>query len=256
MRKGKGHSLHSTPMGVGRLILCSAALLTLALPALAAAQGAQQADKPANLPPAKATAGSVTRESLAGEYDGGQMEVGARLLLKRDGHFLYELAYGALDEAAQGTWEFKDGAVFLTTVPAVVPPRFVVESDEAAPPGELWIKLSSGPVMEGAAQRIYLVYGPKEQAEMAEAAVDGHVPLPDKRWPTAIVAEIPVYPIPGRAIPLTGSGGHRITMRFEPNDIGKADFHAFKLSIENGVLVMPRRDLELLLRFRRQQGHH
>ena len=42
-----------------------------------------------------------------------------------------------------------------------------------------------------------------------------------------------------------------ITMRFEPNDIGKADFRAQRLSIEDGVLVMPRRDLQLILRFKR-----
>src|ERR1700747_2620930 len=76
-------------------------------------------------PPAKPTA-PVTRESLAGLYDGGQMEVGAQLLLKPDGHFEYELAYGALDETAKGTWELRDGAVLLPPAPAVVPPRFVV----------------------------------------------------------------------------------------------------------------------------------
>src|ERR1035441_6035926 len=53
----------------------------------------------------------VTGASLAGTYDGGQMEVGAQLLLKPDGHFQYELAYGALDETAAGTWEFKDSTV-------------------------------------------------------------------------------------------------------------------------------------------------
>jgi hypothetical protein len=76
--------------------------------------------------------------------------------------------------------------------------------------------------------------------------------MPGKRWPTAIVPEIPVYPVMSKAIPLTGTGGHRIVMRFEPNDIGKADFRAQRLSIENGVLVMPRRDLGLMLRFKRQ----
>jgi hypothetical protein len=44
-------------------------------------------------------------------------------------------------------------------------------------------------------------------------------------------------------------------VRFEANGIGKADFRATKLSIENGVLVMPRRDLELILQFRRQARH-
>ena len=244
----RGTNLRNTSMRVGLQIFCSTIVVTVALPFGVAAQSTQQANKPAQ---AESTA-PVTRASLAGTYDGGQMEVGAQLLLKPDGHFGYELAYGALDEAAEGTWEFKDGAVFLTTVPAVVPPRFVVESDTPEPHGGLWIKLSSGPVMEGAPQRVYLLYGPNERSEMAEVAEDGHVPLPGNRQPTAFIPEIPVYPIMNKPIPLTGTGGHRITMRFEPNGIGKADFRAQRLEIENGVLVMTRRDLELILHFKRQ----
>jgi len=194
-------------------------------------------------------------ESLAGVYDGSQMEVAAGLLLKADGHFSYKLSYGGLDEVAKGTWDFKDGAVFLTTVPAVVPPCFVVESDKPDPRGGLWIKLSSGPVMEGFTQRVYLIYGPSEPAEMVEVAADGHVPLPGNRWPTAILPKIPVYPVQSKPIPLTGTGGHSMILRFEPNDIGKANFRAQRLDVEGGVLVMPRRDLRLILRFKRQDGH-
>src|ERR1700747_441865 len=90
-------------------------------------------------PPAKPTA-PVTRESLAGRYDGGQMEVGAELLLKPDGHFEYELAYGAMDEEGKGTRDVRDGGVFLTSVPVVVPPQFVVETDVPEPKGGLWVK--------------------------------------------------------------------------------------------------------------------
>jgi hypothetical protein len=65
-------------------------------------------------------------------------------------------------------------------------------------------------------------------------------------------AIIPGYPIMVKSIPLTGAGGHRLALRFEPHDIGKADFHPQPLAIEDGVLVMPRRELELLLHFKRQ----
>jgi hypothetical protein len=58
-----------------------------------------------------------------------------------------------------------------------------------------------------------------------------------------------------KPIPLTCTGGHRITMHFEPNDIGNADFRARRLGIEGGVLVMPRRDLELTLHFKPKNGH-
>jgi hypothetical protein len=88
---------------------------------------------------------------------------------------------------------------------------------------------------------------------MVEVAEDGSVPFPNNRRPTAIVPKIPVFPVEMKPIPLTGTGGHRIVLRFERNDIGKADFRAQRLSVENGVLVMPRRDLELMLHFRRQK---
>ena len=56
-----------------------------------------------------------------------------------------------------------------------------------------------------------------------------------------------------KPIPLTGTTGHRFVLRFEPNGIGRADFHPERLSIEDGVLVMSRRDLQLLLHFKHQQ---
>jgi hypothetical protein len=58
-----------------------------------------------------------------------------------------------------------------------------------------------------------------------------------------------------KPIPLTGAGGHRLTLRFEPNDIGKADFHPQVLTIANGVLVMTRPDLQLRLNFKRESSH-
>lgn len=52
--------------------------------------------------------------SLAGAYDGGQMEIAAMLELSRDGRFRYALSYGALDEAAAGSWEVHGDTVMLT----------------------------------------------------------------------------------------------------------------------------------------------
>ena len=222
--------------------LAAAILLTLA----AAAQ------TPA--PPQPPTA-APTRASLAGTYDGGQLEVAAQLILKPDGHFQYELAYGALDEAAEGTWDVKDTVVLLTTVPTAVPPRFVVVSDTPDPNGTLHIHLTKT-LVEGMRQRVLLLYGanpkPGQDSDEADIADDDSVPIPAGKHPTAFIPEIPVYPTLPAPIPLTGPAGHRFVLRFEPNDIGKANFHATPLVLQDGVLVMPRRDLQILLRFRRQ----
>jgi len=233
--------------------ICRSVTILAAVLSLSAGGVAQTPDTPQAAP--TQAAAPVTRESLAGTYDGGQMEVGAQLLLKPDGHFQYELAYGALDESAEGTWELKDGAVYLTNVPAVVLPSFVVVRDTSAPSG-LFVKLTKT-LVEGMRQRVLLLYGasPKadQDADEAEVADDGSIPIPAGKHPTAFIPEIPVYPILPKPIPLTGPGGHRFVLRFEPHDIGKADFHPMPLLVDNGVLVMRRADLQLLLHFRRQQ---
>ena len=49
-----------------------------------------------------------------GFYRSNQMEVGAALELEGDGHFLYQLDYGAVSESAEGTWSADGSAVYLT----------------------------------------------------------------------------------------------------------------------------------------------
>lgn len=66
------------------------------------------ADAPASPPP------PATASRWAGVYDGGQMELAALLELRTDGHFGFELSYGALDERAEGTWALKDNHIELT----------------------------------------------------------------------------------------------------------------------------------------------
>lgn len=53
-------------------------------------------------------------QALVGLYRSHQIEVGAALLLKTDGHFRYQLDYGAVSEAAEGDWSAKDNFVYLT----------------------------------------------------------------------------------------------------------------------------------------------
>ena len=50
----------------------------------------------------------------AGFYTTSQMEVGAALQLDDDGKFQYQLDYGAVSEAAEGTWSSDGQTVYLT----------------------------------------------------------------------------------------------------------------------------------------------
>jgi hypothetical protein len=64
---------------------------------------------------APAIAATDTHPSkLVGRYDGGQVEIASGLELSKDGHFRYGLSYGALDEAAAGTWTAAGDTVTLT----------------------------------------------------------------------------------------------------------------------------------------------
>ena len=51
---------------------------------------------------------------VIGFYRSNQMEVGAALELDPDGRFMYQLDYGAVSEAAEGTWSSDGTTVYLT----------------------------------------------------------------------------------------------------------------------------------------------
>jgi hypothetical protein len=51
---------------------------------------------------------------VTGFYRSNQMEVGAALQLDEDGHFQYQLDYGAVSEAAEGSWSADAVNVYLT----------------------------------------------------------------------------------------------------------------------------------------------
>jgi hypothetical protein len=50
----------------------------------------------------------------AGFYTTSQIEVGAALQLDEDGKFQYQLDYGAVSEAAEGSWSIEGDTVYLT----------------------------------------------------------------------------------------------------------------------------------------------
>ena len=51
---------------------------------------------------------------VTGFYRSNQIEVGAALQLDEDGRFMYQLDYGAVSEAAEGSWSSDGTTVFLT----------------------------------------------------------------------------------------------------------------------------------------------
>src|SRR5262249_16713233 len=90
--------------------------------------------------PLVAGQGTAQPASLAGLYDGRQMEMAAGLELKPDGRFNYALSYGALDEQAAGKWTVSGDRVLLTSNP-VHAPRFVLVSRGGGADGSLRVEL-------------------------------------------------------------------------------------------------------------------
>src|SRR4051812_34170881 len=74
---------------------------------------------------------------IVGLYQAHQIEVGAALELQKNGHFRYQLDYGAVSEHAEGNWTFDGQAVRLTTSPRPKLPNFELVRDDPAPAGEL-----------------------------------------------------------------------------------------------------------------------
>lgn len=185
-----------------------------------------------------------------GTYEGNQTEVAAALQLQPNGRFRYALSYGALDEQASGRWEEKDGAVLLTTEPQPTPPAFPVVSDKPSPDGKVYASLEKAEEMGMLTLTLLVRYEGREAFDYVEADESGLVPVPTGSRIAEIVPSIPAVlqvAEPHRLTP----GGHRIVFRFEPNDLGIADFRSEKLIIDGKDLLLRRHDRDLRFRITR-----
>lgn len=182
-----------------------------------------------------------------GTYSGNQTEVAAALQLQPDGRFRYALSYGALDEQAQGRWEEKDGAVLLTTEPQPTPPAFPVVSDTPSPDGKVYATLARAEELGLLTLTLLVRYEGAQAFDYVEADESGLVPVPNGSRIAEIVPSIPAVlqvAEPHKLAP----GGHRLVFRFEPNDLGIADFRAEKLAIDGAELLLRRHDRDLRFR--------
>ena len=193
---------------------------------------------------------AVAPAALVGVYDGGQMELAAGLELRADGHFRYGLAYGALDEEAEGVWTVEGDRVLLTTEPAVIPPRFVLSDQKPVVTGTLAVTIvdPQGRALPNIDIGVTYDAGDPQIVQSRTEAVE--LPIEAARPPRAILLAVPVFDVESDPFPIDAAKGYGFTFRFEPNDLGKADFRQTALDVEDGALVMPRFDRTL--RFRKR----
>ena len=186
-----------------------------------------------------------TRAALAGLYQIQTMEVGGGLELRKDGRFRYELAYGALDEGAEGTWTVKDGNVLLTTVPMPKEPTFDLVSDQRAPKCTLSLSVDWSKLDWSSAPDALVTYE-RDPKELHFLQADDNGDLhPQDCAVTMIMPLVPMYRVPGAPIKLSPASGHRLSLRFEPNELGRPAFRGEPLKITGSGLLMERYDAEI-----------
>ncbi len=187
--------------------------------------------------------------SVAGLYQTHQMEIAGGLELRKDGRFRYGLEYGAVSEKAEGTWTFDGKTVFLTSNPMPKLPSFELVRDDPAPKGELFIKVDQQGFDWG--ERLDAI-ATSSSGERGLVTTDetGRVDA-GGRILSAIDLLVPLYGTVAGHFALSPDRGHRLTLRFHPNDLGKAAFDREPLILESGELLMRRYDTTI--RFLRDQ---
>jgi hypothetical protein len=186
-----------------------------------------------------------TKARLAGFYQIETMEVGGGLELKKDGHFRYELEYGALDEGTEGTWTFDGKSVHLTSVPMPKEPTFELVKDSPAPPCTLSITVDWSKVDWATAPDVLASYdGAPKELHFLQSDEDGTF-HPEKCGVTMIMPIVPMYDIPAEPLQLSPATGHKLSLRFHPNDLGHVAFRDELLKIDGSSLLMERYDREI-----------
>jgi hypothetical protein len=183
---------------------------------------------------------AVSPASLAGFYQSQTMEVGGGIELKADGHFRYELDYGAVSEGAEGTWTTDGGKVLLTTSPTPTGPTFDLVKDAPAPRCSLSLKVDWGRFGWSSAPDVLVAYQAKpKELHMLQADERGVFHLGNCAV-TTLIPMVPIYDVPGQPLKLSPAKGHRLTLRFRPNDLGHAAFRGEPLNIDGNSLLLER----------------
>lgn len=161
-------------------------------------------------------------------------DVAGRLEITADHHFRYDLAAGALDEEATGTWEFIDGRTCLTTVPAPKPPAWTASPAAKGP--TVRVAWPDGTGIAGVGLRVGFDAGDLTGGYTLE---DGWALPPDeRRIPRWVELIEPVNGLTSPRFPFNGARNLLVTL--VPNDLGKVGFDKSCLEPDGTALVLRR----------------
>jgi hypothetical protein len=193
---------------------------------------------------------ALTTARLAGLYEIHQMEMGGGLELQPNGHFRYALEYGAASEEGEGDWTFDGKTVRLTSNPMPHEPDFVLLRDEPAPACEVSISVDWGKLNWSSAPHVLVTYADDPKVYLVYADDSGK--LESRRCnATSLRPMVPIYEGIGTEVKLTPDKGHRLSFRFEPNEIGRPAFRGEQLDLYGQGLEFAR--FETRIRFVRSR---
>jgi len=183
--------------------------------------------------------------SLAGAYEIRQMEMGGGLELRADGHFRYAFTYGAVDEEAEGRWTSDGKSVRLTSDPMPNEPTFDLVKDTPAPKCTLSLAVDWGRFGWSSAPDVLVTYAnnPRE-IHFLQADGSGTVHL-ENCAVTAVFPLVPMFGTPGEPLKVSPATGHRLSLRFRPNDLGHIAFRGEPLKLDGSDLLWERYDAEI-----------
>lgn len=150
-------------------------------------------------------------------------ELAAELEIRADGRFAYGLAYGALDERAEGLWAATEKGLALSTQPKPKPPEFRLDpvGPEGGAPLSLLVRWPDGRGIAGVDFRIGFTDGSEMEGYTQEYGWS--LGDPARSAPVWVVFTEPMHRFSSPRIPIT-AGVHDIRVTLVPNDLGVADF--------------------------------
>jgi len=183
--------------------------------------------------------------AVAGLYRSQQMEIGAALELQANGHFRYQLDYGAISEGAEGDWTLDGDTVRLTSKPMPTEPSFDLVSDTPAPKCTLSLSVDWGRFNWSSAPDVLVAYeGAPQALHHLQADEKGIVHL-ENCAVTTVMPIVPMFGVSGAPLKLSPATGHRLSLRFQPNDLGRAAFRGEPLRLDGSTLVLERYDTRI-----------
>lgn len=185
--------------------------------------------------------GADPGDSVAGRYRlTGVQDAASELELTADGRFRYYLAYGALDEMAEGVWRREGSQVLLTTQPQPVPPLFLLKNATRREGEGLFVNII-GPDGEGIAGIDVLVRLDDGSRADGYTQEDGlQLDLPEGRRAETVSLSIPIYRVQSPDFPLNLARANALEFLLEPNDLGEADFRDLPLEPADSYVEMLR----------------